>query len=746
MQILIKSLIILIITCNISFADIINKIIIKGNNRISEDTIKSLSNFEIGKKYNVNEINLIQKKIFESNFFKDVIIELDVNTLTIKVVENPMVNFFYIEGVTFDKREDLIYSKIQLGDNKIFSESILKKDIELIKDIYRTDGYFNLEVVPKISKIDENNVNLVLSINENKRYKIKNIYFIGNKFYKNSDLLDIISSSTDSWWKFMSTSSILNLNRVEYDNQLLTNFYLDEGFLNFEVVSSDISVVSDNYVNLTFSINPGKKFFFNKFNIADRDNNLIEQDLNYIDSLIKKRLVGNYSLKNLLFVQDIIKNYLTIRKIDFVNVNFKVSNKDYNNNLVDIDFIFASEEKKFINSIFVSGNSITNEDVIRRNLTFAEGDAFSTNKLEKSKNNLNSLGIFKNNSINAVPLNKNLVDISVKVEEQPTGSINAGVGLGTEGGTIQTSLIERNFNGSGINVNAGVSLGTQKISGSIGFTVPDFLNSDKSLNYRIYALTTDYENAGYESKVIGNSVSTKYNIFEDVFLTNGFAIDLDKIDTNSTASDLYKSREGSYQTFKGFYKIENDKRNRRFQPTSGYLTSFGQTLALPGSKIKYLENNIYGTYYFPLSNNYIVNLKGSLNSINAIDKNDVKLSDRLFNSQSNIRGFESRGIGPKDGTEHIGGNYSAFTSLSSTFPNYLPEKWNAKTIIFLDAGNVWSVDYDESLDSNSIRSSTGISLDWISPIGPISLTLAQTLSSEDGDLEESFTFNLGSTF
>lgn len=746
MKLIIKILIVLLLACNLSYSEIVNKTIIKGNSRITDETIKNISNITIGKNYNINEINLIQKKIFESNFFKNVDIKFENNILVINVVENPLINFFYLEGETIEDRLDLINDKIDLGTNKIFSESILKKDLELIKRIYQNAGYYNVEIVPKISKIDDYNINLILSINKNKRYSIKNIYFIGNRYFSNSELQDVISSSVDGWWKFMSTSKVLINDRIEYDRKLLNSFYLDEGFIDFEVISSDINIVSDNYVDLTFSINPGNKFFFNKFNIVDKDNNLSEQNLNYIDLLIKKKLVGNYSLKNLLHVKDVIKNYLVQKKIDFVSVNFKEANKNYEKSQVDIDFIFKSEEKRFVNSITITGNSITKEEVIRRNLFFSEGDSYSSNGLEISKNNLSSLQIFKKNSFDVVPVGKNLVDILINVEEQPTGAINAGVGVGSDGSTIQTSVVERNFNGSGINIDSGVSLGTQKISGSVGVTIPDFSNTEKSLNYRIYALSTDYENAGYESKLVGNSLSTKFNIYEDFYLTQGVSIDIDKINTSSSASDLYKSREGNYQSYKGFYRLESDKRNRRFQPTSGHLVSFGQTIAVPGSKIQYIENNVYGTYYYPFSSDFVINVKGSLNSANSIDNKDIKLSDRLFLSSSNLRGFESRGIGPKDGTEHIGGNYSAFASLSTTFPNHLPEKWNAKTILFLDAGNVWGVDYSEELDKNSIRSSTGVSLDWISPLGPISLTFAQTLSSENGDLEESFAFNLGSTF
>ena len=339
-----------------------------------------------------------------------------------------------------------------------------------------------------------------------------------------------------------------------------------------------------------------------------------------------------------------------------------------------------------------------------------------------------------------------MIDVNITVKEQPTGAISAGVGLGSDSSNIITGLNEKNFLGKGIEVNANTSFGTEKISGSISATVPDFKNSNNALISDIFAISTDFENAGYESSKVGSNIATKYEVAKDLDLRIGIGLDLDDISANSNASALYKSMEGKYTTFKGFYSIINDERNRFLLPTEGHRLSFSQTFALPGSDIPYVENNVQGTYYYPYAEDYIFNFKSSLNSINSLNNKDIKLSDRQFSTSRQIRGFESRGIGPRDGKDQIGGNYSAFASVSTTFPNYLPEKWNANSSFFLDTGNVWGVDFDDSLDSDRIRSSFGINLDWISPLGPLSFTLSETLSSASGDKEESFSFNLGSVF
>ena len=422
------------------------------------------------------------------------------------------------------------------------------------------------------------------------------------------------------------------------------------------------------------------------------------------------------------------------------------SRKSEEQNFIETNFIFKNSKRVFVNLINVKGNDITEEAVIRRNLTFAEGDSFLKYKLKKSVDNLKATKIFKDVKTSTNDIGNEKVDLEIEVEEQPTGSVSAGVGVGSSGSTVSTSVNESNLFGKGIALKSSVNVGTQKISGNIGVRVPDFKFSGNTFGYDVYALSTDYKNAGYESKVIGNSTSLTFDIYEDLSITTGLGIDLDEITAKSSASALYKARAGDYVTLKSFYSVSSDKRNSRFLPTNGYQLGFGQSLGMPGSDVPYLENRIFGKYYYPLSEKFILNLKGGLSSINSLNNKDVKLSDRKFLSQSNLRGFEAFGVGPIDGKDHIGGNYSAYSSVSTTVPNLMPEKWNAKSIIFLDAGNVWGVDYNSSLDKNKIRSAAGLSLEWISPLGPLSFTLSETISKSSTDLDEGFSFQLGSTF
>ena len=744
MKFLSNILTVILLLSSTVFADEKSNYEILGNKRISDQTILSIIEFKKNKNYKIDDLNNFQKKLYNTNYFSKVSIKINKNKISIVVEENPIIDFFYINGVVNNKREDFFYENLSLGQNKIFSEALLKKDIETIKANYQDAGFFDVSVDTSISKISGNALNVVINVERKEKYKINRIYFIGNKKYKSSTLSDVVSSSEKGWWKFLGSSSLVNKNRINFDKNLLKRFYLNNGFYDVQITSSDINFIGNNQADITFSINSGDKYVFSKYELLDEEKNLNEKNIKDLKKIISKKLEGNYSQKKLDDINKLLNEYLRNKKIEFVTFFNNV--KKTSNQRLDIEFRFVKKPRRYVNLINISGNTITEEKVIRRNLLFSEGDSFLDYKVSKSIDKIKSLRIFKDVKFKTQNSGNEKVDLNISVEEQPTGSVSAGIGVGSSGSTVSSTIVEKNLFGKGITLDGNVNIGTEKVSGNVGLSLPDFMNTDNTFNYNIFAITTDFTNSGYESKKIGNGLSTQYNVYEDISLRTGFGIDLDKINTNDTASDLYKAREGDYLTYKGFYSISNDKRNSKFQPSKGYRIGFGQGLALPGSDITYIENNLDAAVYHSISNDYILSLKSGLNTINSIGDEDIKLSDRKFLRQSKLRGFESYGVGPKDGSDHIGGNYSAYASLSSTIPNPIPDSWNAKSFIFFDAGNIWGVDFDESLDSNKIRSSAGVSLEWVSPLGPLSITLAENISKADGDLDEGFSFQIGSSF
>ena len=733
-----------IILTNITFAEI-KKINIVGNARVSSATIESLVDKKIS---NVDSIyiNNLTKKIYDTDFFSDVKISFNQDVLTINVAENPIVNFFYVNGVK-DSDLDQVNKIITLKENSIFSSSKLKKDIEATREFLNASGYYQASITPEVIKIDNNQINLIINIDKKEISKIKNIYFIGNKYFSNSQLMDVITSTEDGWWKIFSTSA-LSEQRIEYDKQLLKDFYRSKSFYDAQIESAFASIDKNNKFTLTYSINSGKKYKFGDYDLKVSGLVLKDEDINEIKN------ISNKLLKNEFY------SPLTIDKIN-KQITVFLENKKFNNFEINIQDLKVTDDKiniivqlnegqkSLVNKINVKGNTITEEKVIRDNLIISEGDQLNSTKLKKSIDNVKSKQLFSKVDYKIEDSDKkNFKDLNLFVKEQPTGNISAGVGYGTNGGLFEASINERNFLGQGINLNFTGRLSSDVIRGEFSFVDPNYKNSNKELAASLFSEVDDYQNSGYENKRAGTRIATKYEIYEDIFFRPNLGVQFDKLEVTGNASSLLRSRQGDFITTSLGYNFLYDQRDSKFSPTSGSIIYFDQNIATFFSDIPTIQTGVGATYYKELfSEKFIGSAKARLANVTAFNDKDVKLSDRIFASASDLRGFEQRGVGPVDSGDHIGGNNLATLSLKSTFPNPIPENLRATTFLFLDMGNVWGADYSSSIsDSSKLRTSTGIALDLMSPIGPLSFTYSIPLSKASTDKEQNFLFNIGSSF
>jgi outer membrane protein insertion porin family len=691
-------------------------------------------------------INNLTKKIYDTDFFADVKISFNQDALTINVIENPIVNFFYINGVK-DSDLDQVNKIITLKENSIFSSSKLKKDIEATREFLNASGYYQASITPEVIKIDNNQINLIVNIDKKEISKIKNIYFIGNKYFSNSQLLDVITSTEDGWWKIFS-SSALSEQRIEYDKQLLKDFYKSKSFYDAQIESAFASIDKNNKFTLTYSINSGKKYKFGDYDIKVSGLVLKEEDINEVKN------ISNKLLKNEFY------SPLTINKINKQITDF-LETKRYGNFEINIQDLKAADDKiniivqlnegqkSIVNKINIKGNTITEEKVIRDNLIISEGDQLNSSKVKKSIDNVKSKQLFSKVDYKIEDSEKkNFKDLNLFVKEQPTGSISAGVGYGSNGGLFEASINERNFLGQGINLNFTGRLSSDEIKGELSYVDPNYLNSNKELAASLFSVVDDYENSGYQNKSAGTRFATKYEIYEDIFFRPNLGVQFDRLEVTGNASSLLRSRQGDFTTTSLGYNFLYDQRDSKFNPTSGSIIYFDQNIATFFSDIPTIQTGVGATFYKELlSDKFIGSAKAKLANVVAFNDKDVKLSDRIFSSTSDLRGFEQRGVGPVDSGDHIGGNNLATLSLKSTFPNPIPENLRATTFLFLDMGNVWGADYSSLIsDSSKLRTSTGIALDLVSPIGPLSFTYSIPLSKATTDKEQNFLFNIGSSF
>ena len=328
----------------------------------------------------------------------------------------------------------------------------------------------------------------------------------------------------------------------------------------------------------------------------------------------------------------------------------------------------------------------------------------------------------------------------------PTGEISAGAGIGTNGGSFAFAVKENNYLGKGIRISANAEVSAESVRGSLAFTDTNYNFTGKELTYSLENIKNDKPDSGYENSVLGAGIGVSYEKFKDIYFAPGVKLTIDDLETDETASSLLKKQSGSSSDLMFDYSIFTDKRDRTFMPTSGYRTSFYQELPMYAEDV-YIKNSFSSNHYKEVTEDLIAALKFTATAVNGLNDDDVKISKRLNLSSRKLRGFEPGKIGPKDGKDFIGGNYAYSVNLEANLPNFFPEKSNAEIGLFLDAGNVWGVDYSDALDdSNELRSTIGINTSWLSPAGPLSFIFSQNVTKASTDVDQSFNFRLGTTF
>ncbi len=739
------SKIILILSLSISniFAEVVNKIEIKGNERIAHETIKMFTKVQIGENLDENNINNILKTLYETNFFSDVSINLKKNILIISVKENPLIENITYNGIKSDTLKEQITQDLKLKSRSSFNEILLKEDRDRIISKLKDIGYYFSKVEINVVELKNNKIDLIFEINLGDKAKIKKITFIGNKIFKDRKLRSIIVSEEYKFWKIISGKKYLNQNLINFDQRLLRNFYLNKGYYDVEINSSFAKLVNNNQFELVFNINANNKFYFGDLKLElpiDYD----KSNFNSLNDVFDEIKTKPYSINSVEEIIDEIDNIAITEQYEAIKATVE---ENISEDKINLTFKIQETEKFFVEKINIFGNNITREGVIRNQLFIDEGDPYNEILSNKSINEIKSLNFFRNVSSEITQgKNKNSKIINITVEEKPTGEIMAGAGFGTDGELFEVGIKENNYLGKGLKIESNLSLGSDKVTGTFKVRDPNFRDTSKSVNYGIEANETDKLSAfGYKSKKIGGSIGTNFEFLKDVRLGLETSSFFEDIETDSTASARQKKQEGNYfDTYLNF-NFDYDKRNQKFKTSDGFRSYY--SVDLPILSDNNTLTNFYNYKIFSeLYENNISSVGLSLKAANSITGDDVKLSERLYIPQKKLRGFVNGGVGPKDGDDHIGGNYYAVVNFNSTLPQILPNTQNVDVSTFLDIANLWGVD-DTSLDNSSeIRSSIGLGVDWFTPVGPLSFSFAQPISKGSTDKTETFRFNLGTSF
>ncbi len=725
-------------------SEIINKIDIIGNERISDETILMFSDVEVDDKINNQKLNKILKNLYESNFFDNVSVSLDKNILKIQVIESPIIDQITYTGIKSSSMKEKISKNLILKSRSSFNNYILSVDRNTILEYLKNSGYYFAKVDTSIEKLEGKLININHDIKLGKKAKIKKISFLGNTVYKNSKLRSLIISEEYKFWKFISGRKYLNQNTIKFDEKLIRNFYLNKGYYQVVVNTSFAKLINEDEFELIFNVNPNKKIFFNNLSLSIPDD-FSEDNFLTLKELFLKIKGTPYSINTVNKILEKVDN-ITLNE-EYKTINASINESLYDNKL-DIKFNIEESEKYYVEKINIFGNNITRENVIRNQLEIDEGDPFNEILQKKSENNLKSLNFFKNVKSEIIEgKEKNTKIINLSVEEKPTGEIMAGAGAGTSGGTFLFGVKENNYLGKGLSVDANATITSETFKGLLRVNNPNYNNSDKSLFTSLEAIEIDrLTKNGYKTNKTGFEIGTGFEYYDDFYTAFSLRSFVEDIETDSTASARQQSQKGNYLDIFTKFNIDYDKRNQKFKTDDGFRSTY--SLDLPLISDTYTLTNTYNyKYYTSLYDNNISSFSFYLQAANSIGDKDIKLSERLFLPSRKLRGFEGGKVGPKDGDDFIGGNFATSMNFNTTLPLIFENVQNLDATLFLDVANIWGVDYDSSIDeSDKIRSSIGVGIDWFSVIGPINFSLTESISKANTDVTESFRFNIGTTF
>ncbi len=727
-------------------AEVIKKIIINNNERISLGTIKTYGDIEIGKDYSDVDLNQVIKNLYNTNFFSKINMKIDNNILIIDVIENKLIQSISIKGIKSEKLTKAIMGNLFSKNKSAFVKSEVEKDLGRIKSSLTFQGYYFSNVTSSIIENTNNTIKLIFNIDTGEKSKISKIVFTGDKIFNDRALRNLITLEEAKFWKFLSSNKFFNKKSIQRDERLLKQFYLNEGYYDVVINTSTATLVDNSRFRITFNIDAGNLYTIENTYLKlpiDYDSKNFENVKFFMDEL-KNEI---YSFSKISKVVKAIDKISLSREYDFINAD--ILEEKVSDNKINITFTVSESESLYVERINVLGNNITEESVIRNSLEVDEGDPFNELLHAKSLNQLRSKGIFASVESEILPgSNSASKIINIEVEEKPTGEISLGAGVGTTGGTLGFSVSENNFIGKGIRLSTSLRLSGDAIRGNFTINNPNYNYSGRSLVTNIESVKIDkLDKSGYESTRSGFSLGTRFEKNENLFFSPRIKTNYEKISTNPTASAALKKQEGTYFENKFSYSFDYDTRNQRYQTSDGFRSIFEQGIPIISDDYA-LMNSYSFTKWHKFENKMVTDLSFYGKIIGSIKEGEnVRVSNRLDLGANKLRGFKAGKVGPVDNSDFVGGNNAVAINFNTTLPMIFPSLEKIDFKYFIDVANVWGVDYSSSVDqSNSIRSSTGVTVDWFTPIGPMNFSFSQNISKATSDQTENFQFNLGTTF
>ena len=742
---------------------------IEGNERVDAATILSYAGIGKGEAVSAGELNDAFQRISNAGLFEDVQIVPQGGTLVIKVKEFPTISVINFEG---NKRlkDEMLAGIVKSQSRRVFSPAQAEADAAEITKAYQEGGRIAATVDPRIIRRAGNRVDLVFDIKEGKVGEVERLSFVGNRAFTDRRLRQVLATKQAGIFRRLIQSDTFVADRIEFDKQLLKDFYLARGYVDFQVLDAvgEVTRERDGFF-VTFTVREGRSF---KLGNVSTVSELDEVDAAEFQRVMKLRPGVTYSPTVIENNIARMENLALKKGLNFVRVEPRITRNERDLTL-DVEFALVRGPRIFVERIDIEGNTTTLDEVVRREFRAAEGDPFNPREVRRAAERIRALGYFKDASVEAEQGSAaDQVVVNVDVEEQPTGSLTFGVSYGADAGIgLTAGFSETNFLGRGQTIGLSLGTATDNKSGSVTFIEPAFLGRDLQFSFNGGYSETNSQNSFYDTRVGNIGFGIGFPVGENSSLQLNYKLADSRIKNVKPESSKILEAEaavGGQLASSVGYSFNYDTRKTGLNPNGGVLLRFNQDFAGLGGDLQYIS-----TTGLALAERRMMNDDLTLRAVFEggminMRKGNSRVTERFFlNSQ--MRGFEGNGIGPRDldaeNEDALGGNVFAVARFEAEFPIGLPDEYNIKGGAFFDVGSVWSLDNVSGGpqpqaaacppssttacvvdDSMNLRASVGVSLFWDTPIGPLRFNLSRAVKKEDYDKDRTFDLTISSQF
>ena len=733
----------------------VSDIRVQGLQRISEGTIFNYMPIEIGDELDDARSGEIISTLYKTGFFKDIELLRDGDALIVKVLERPSIASISITGNSEISSEDLETGMENAGLTKgrILDVSLLDR-IELdLQQQYVIRGFYAVEIETEVTPTGENQVDVTINIQEGEVALIRQVNIIGASAFDEDDLLDEFELGIPAFYSIFSSRDQYSKQKLAADIETLKSFYLDRGYINFNVVSTQVSITPEKKsVFITLNIDEGEQFTISSIELAG---DLIVPEAE-LKGLIKVEPGDIFSRRKVNAISSAIGDRLGNEGYAFANVN-AIPEIDAEGKQVSLIYFIDPGKRVYVRRINISGNEKTDDEVIRREFRQMEGAWLSTTKLNRSQVRVQRLGYLDQVTLETplVPGISDQVDVNMSVNERPSGSLMLGIGYsGGDGMLLNASVSQDNFLGSGERISAEVNTSKANKVYSFSHTNPYYTLNGVSRSIRLSYRQTDssrLRTANYIADVWGGSVTFGIPMSEYDTVRIGVGYDNTVIKTNSRTPQSYldflQKNTDSFDVFKLSLSWSHDTRDRTVFATEGFVQTLSTDIAFPNSKLNFYKAASRSRWFYPLTKRMTTSIEAEINYGDSYgETTELPFFERFYaGGAQSVRGYRASSLGPKENNRALGGDFRVVGSAELIFvPPFTEESSTVRMSLFWDVGNVFDdIGYYNSAE---LRQSVGASLIWLSPIGPLSFSLSNPLNDKPGDSTESFQFTLGSFF